>query len=143
MKTLVLAILLMASTAFAAQAPTPKYVAITTCADGATVYLAQKGKQTGFIYETTYVTIASAEAMYITFNANIEVAEFYTAEQTAVQLGLTHTYYVGKNATAARVNSVLVPGSSAKVTFKVSARSFTMTGVDASPSGMEVWAEYE
>lgn len=130
---LIVLMMLMASSAFG-KAPGPKYVNIPTFANDETVYMAIRGKQTGRIYETTYVTVSSTQAVDIQFDPDAEVTGYYDAQITGQWSGLSYSYYAG--------NTFHVPGGSVKITIKVKSKYFVFSGV-GTPGAMDVWIEYQ
>lgn len=134
MKTLTMllvALLLLAGVAFAD--PMPKYGKATTFANDETFYLGVRGKQTGLVYRTAYVTLQSTQDVYVEFDPAAELSGYYTVAESAAWGGATYTYTLGQ--------TVFCP-SSTKVVVKVAATSFKFSGVTVA-GDMEVWAEYD
>lgn len=132
--TLVLLVVLLASAAFAAKPPSPKYLKIATVANDDTVYLAVRGKQSNGFYTTKYVTLLASAALSVQFDPAAEVIGYYTVTESGRWQGTSYDYYLG--------NKILCPAAT-KVIVKVSAKDLLITDVGGAPGSLEIWAEYE
>ena len=134
MKKLLLTLLLLCVIATSAlAAPLPRSVTVASTANDETVYLAARGRQTGVEYPSAYVTIICTEACTVTFDPTSDVQGYYVGSIAAEWGGASHDHYV---------ESGVPIVADEKHTFKVSAKTFTVSDVSVSGT-MTVWVEYE
>lgn len=134
MKRLLVALAIAMSLAGVANAatPHPQYVAATTFAAGETINLEIRGKQTGLMYASKYITVACTQNVYVSFDATEQTNGFYTATETDARDGSSADHEVS--------STVYIPANT-KISFK--GHFTTITSVTAStPGTFEVWAEY-
>lgn len=110
----------------------PRSVTVTT-ANTETVYLGLRGVQTRYEYASAYVTIICDQALTVTFDAVSDAGEFHAGEYASEYGGTSYDHYV--------VRGVPIVADEAQ-TFKVSAKSLTMSGVSVSGT-MQITVEYE